>query len=440
MQYNMALSTQPYKGARDFYPEDKRLQSFIFKKMQSACERFGYEAYDAPILEPTELYLSKGNQEIIQEQTYSFTDRGGRSVTMRTEMTPSVSRMVAGRRQELGYPLRWYSIPQCWRYERTQRGRGREFYQLNVDIFGVVDLTAEHEIIMLADELMKSFKAKPDMYTIKINSRRLMKHLFSDVLKLDQTAQATMGRLIDGMHKIERAEFKAQTDMILSPSSRDSGASGLLQAFLSADGVESLPEELQHHDSLTSLKKLLSMLRASGIHNVVFDPTLMRGFDYYTDVVFEVFDTNPDNNRSMFGGGRYDSLVASFGVEPVPTVGFGMGDLTFVNFLDGHGILPNPKTQTEVYAIMLGDVYDEALLVVEQLRNMGVRVAFDFTNRKIDKMIKTADKKLIPYVLFIGENELNDDQYGLKHLDSGEEERHGIDRLVSIIKDRRHRL
>ncbi|CAN5629640.1 histidine--tRNA ligase [soil metagenome] len=436
----MALSTQPYKGARDFYPEEKRMQSFMFKKMIAVCERFGYEAYDAPILEPTELYLSKGNEEIIQDQTYSFTDRGGRNVTMRTEMTPSVSRMVAGKRQQLVYPLRWYSIPQCWRYERMQRGRGREFYQLNVDIFGSDDLFAEQEIIMLANEVMKSFKAKPDMYTIKINSRRLMNHLFTTLLHLDETTQATLSRLIDKMHKMDHAEFIAQSDMILTPSARDNGGSQLLQAFLSAEDIQSLPEQLAGNDSLTTLQELMHRLDKNGIRNVVFDPTLMRGFDYYTDIVFEVFDTNPDNNRSMFGGGRYDGLVASFGAEPLPTVGFGMGDLTLMNFLEGHGILPQPKTTTEVYTIMLGDVYDEALAVVEQLRDMGVRVAFDFTNRKIDKMIKAADKKSIPYVLFIGEDELNNDQYALKHLESGEEERHGVDRLVSIIKDRRKQL
>ena len=153
----MTLSTQSYKGARDFYPEDKRLQKYIFSKMREVCEQFGYEEYDAPILEPTELFLAKGNQEIIDEQTYTFDDRGQRSVTVRTEMTPSVSRMVAGRRQELAYPVRWYSIPELWRYERMQRGRLRQFWQLNVDIFGIDGVEAEHELIVLADAILKGY-------------------------------------------------------------------------------------------------------------------------------------------------------------------------------------------------------------------------------------------------------------------------------------------
>ena len=180
----MTLSTQPYKGARDFYPEDKRLQKYMFAKMREVAERFGYEEYDAPILEPTDLYLSKGNQEIIDEQTYTFTDRGGRSVTIRTEMTPTVSRMVAGRRQELPYPIRWYSIPNLWRYERTQRGRLREFWQPNFDIFGMEGVEADHEIVLLADQLMKSFGARTDMYVIQLSSRKLVDELFGNYLGL----------------------------------------------------------------------------------------------------------------------------------------------------------------------------------------------------------------------------------------------------------------
>src|SRR6202171_4116343 len=155
----MALSTQPYKGARDFYPEDKRLQKYIFDVMRQVAERFGYEEYDAPILEPLDIYLAKTGEEIVNEQTYSFEDRGGRQVAIRPKMTPSVSRMVAGKRQELAYPLRWYSIPNLWRYEQPQRGRLREHWQLNVDLFGEAGIAADHEIILIADQVLKVFRA-----------------------------------------------------------------------------------------------------------------------------------------------------------------------------------------------------------------------------------------------------------------------------------------
>src|ERR1700712_1652139 len=168
----MALSTQPYKGARDFYPEDKRLQKYLFGTLRTVAERFGYEEYEAPILEPLEIYLAKSGEEIVNEQTYSFEDRGGRKVVIRPEMTPTVSRMVAAKRQELAYPLRWYSIPNLWRYERPQAGRLREHWQLNVDLFGVSNISADHELIMVADSILKAFGASADSYVIRLSSRQ----------------------------------------------------------------------------------------------------------------------------------------------------------------------------------------------------------------------------------------------------------------------------
>jgi len=416
----MALSTQPYKGARDFYPEDKRIQKYMFKTIRKVVQRFGYEEYDAPFLEPTELYASKTSDEIVNEQTYSFTDRGDRSVTIRTEMTPSVSRMVAAKRQELAYPLRWYSIPNLWRYERPQRGRLREFFQPNVDIFGVDGIEADHEIILIADTVMQAFKAKRDMYTIKLNSRQLMDGLLADYLGLDQVQVRTMAQLIDRMHKMDYAEFV-----------------GLVDGVLKVGSLDELPEPLHAHPSVNQLRTLMEMLEASGVSNFIFDPTLMRGFDYYTDIVFEVFDNHPDNNRAMYGGGRYNGLIAAFGVEPVPSVGFAMGDVTLQNFLESHELMPKLHTETDVYVILIGDVYLKAQKALKELRDAGVKIAIDITGRKPDKQIKTAVKKGIHYALFIGDRELESEQYVLKNLMTGADEQHGINRTVSIVKDYR---
>ena len=434
----MALSTQSYKGARDFYPEDKRLQSYMFDTMRRVCEEFGYEPYDAPILEPTDLYLAKGNQEIIDEQTYTFMDRGNRSVTIRTEMTPTVSRMVAARRQELAYPLRWYSIPNLWRYERTQRGRLREFWQLNVDLFGVQGVEADHEIIVVADRIMKSYGAKPDMYTVKVNSRKLSTWLFQEYLGLGETQQETIVRLIDRMHKMEQDSFLAQADALLTPSQRESGTLEKLQQLLGAKKLGDLPNGAEQLPSVMELKQLSDLLDEAKVTNVEFDVTLMRGFDYYTDIVFEVFDKHPDNNRSMFGGGRYDGLVAQFGVEPVPTVGFGMGDVTLQNFLESHGLLPELYPETDAYVILLGDnTYSRAQKTLDAWRSEGLRLAVDTTGRKLDKQIKTAVKKGINHAIFIGEAELADDRYKLKNLNTGEEETHSLERIVAILRDSR---
>jgi len=434
----MALSTQPYKGARDFYPEDKRLQKYMFSKMREVCERFGYEEYDAPILEPTELYLSKGNQEIIDEQTYTFTDRGGRSVTIRTEMTPTVSRMVAGKRQELAYPVRWYSIPNLWRYERTQRGRLREFWQLNVDVFGIDGPEAEHEIILVADRIMKAYGAKAEMYVIQVSSRKLVDELFGGYLGLDKTQTETLIRLIDRMKKMPYESFVAQADAILTPSQRDETTLDRLLQLLKVRRIEDLPAGFESKPSVLRLRQLMDMLRDSRVKNCVFDITLMRGFDYYTDIVFEVSDTDPENNRSMFGGGRYDGLVGVFGVEPVATVGFGMGDVTLQNFLESHGLLPQLRPETDAYVALASEnVYERAQHLLGDLREMGLNLAVDTTGRKLDKQIKSAVKKGLRYAIFIGEAELANERLRLRNLSDGSEEVHGLQRIVSIVKDYR---
>jgi histidyl-tRNA synthetase len=183
----------------------------------------------------------------------------------------------------------------------------------------------------------------------------------------------------------------------------------------------------------------MDMLTESRVTNAKFDITLMRGFDYYTDIVFEVVDTNPDNNRSMFGGGRYDGLVGMFGVDPVATVGFGMGDVTLQNFLESHDLLPHLYPETDAYVILIGDnMYEKSQHVLAELREMGLNIAVDTTGRKLEKQIKTAVKKGLHYAIFIGETELADNQYKLRNLADSTEESHGLQRIVSIVKDRRH--
>lgn len=434
----MALSTQPYKGARDFYPEDKRIQKYMFDVLRKTVEKFGYEEYDAPILEPLELYMAKTGEEIVNEQTYAFEDRSGRKVAIRPEMTPTVSRMVAAKRQELAYPLRWYSIPNLWRYERPQRGRLREHWQLNVDLFGLSGVEADYEIILVADSIFQAFHAKRNMYTIKVNSRQLTNYILHDYIGLDSVQTYSVSKLIDRMHKIERTDFVVQLDALCTPSQRDAGLVEKLLAVLDAKNTASLPEQVQHHASIAQLKALMHLLEQAGVTNIEFDVSLMRGFDYYTDIIFEIFDTHPDNNRAMMGGGRYDGLVGLFGVEPVPTVGFGFGDVTLQNFLELHELLPKLSSVTNLYVVLVGNVFREAQKPIAALRAGGLNVAVDTSGRKIGAQIQTAEKKGIHYVLFIGEREIAEEQYMLKNLHTGAEEKHGISRLITMVKDYRH--
>lgn len=433
----MVLSTQPYKGTRDFYPEDKRIQNYIFSIWRQVAERYGYEDYSAPILEPLEIYAAKTGQEIVNEQTYQFTDRGGRHVAIRPEMTPSVSRMVAARRQELAYPVRWYSIANFMRYERPQRGREREFWQLNADIFGVATLDAEVEIICMADDLMKAFGARPDMYSIKINSRRLINFMMSEYLELDVIQAQLMIKLFDRKDKISVEEFREQA---VSLFDEDKAAAGLrkIAKLLTAKSMGELPPEILSSSAITEVQTLFTLLREHGVKSVTFDSTLMRGLDYYTDIVFEVYDTDPQNGRSLFGGGRYDGLIGLFGVEPLQAVGFAPGATTMQDFLQTHNLLPKLHTSTEVYIVVLGDTLKGAQKLARQLREEGVNTELDITERKIDKQIKTAVKKGVPFLLFVGQQELDEEVYTLKDVSQETEQKLSFERVVAAIKDYRH--
>jgi histidyl-tRNA synthetase len=431
------LSTQPYRGTRDFYPEDKRVQNYIFQTWRTVAERFGYEDYNAPMLEPFELFAAKSGQDLINDETYQFTDRGGRNVVIRPEMTPSVSRMVAAKRQELAYPVRWYSIANFMRYERPQRGREREFWQLNTDIFGVDTLDAEAEIITMADTIMQAFGANHKMYTIKVNSRKLINFVMAEYLGLDVIQSSLMIKLFDKKEKITHEEFRDKAADIFD---EDKSKEGLkkIATLLSAKTMSELPKQLLDSSAVQEVQYLFTLLKEHGVSNAVFDIALMRGFDYYTGIVFEVFDNHPDNRRAMFGGGRYDGLVGLFGVDPIPTVGMAPGETTMEDFLRSHDLLPKFDSTTEVYLVVLGNALKGAQKLAMKLRNEGVNVEVDITGRKLDKQIKTAVKKKIPFMLFVGEKELSEEIYPLKDVAKEQEQKLSLERVIVEIKDYRN--
>ncbi len=331
------LDTNPYKGVRDFYPEDLRFRKWLFKKLRFVVEQYGYVEYDASILEPAELYEAKSGEEIVNEQTYTFIDKGERRVTLRPEMTPTVARMVAGKRRELGFPLRWYSIPNLFRYEAPQKGRLREHYQLNVDIFGDNTINADVEIISIAYKIMKTLGAKDEDFEIRISN-------------------------LSG--------------------SKDEG--------------------------------LINILKEKGIANTVFDPSLKRGQAYYTGNVFEVFDTNPENKRSLFGGGRYDNLLDLFGEEKMSAVGFGMGDVTVRDFLETHGLMPELKNETNIALLSFGNT--DVSSVADTLRDAGLNIAVDNTEKDISDKKRNAEKNNIPFYIVVGENEITSGKFELKNI------------------------
>lgn len=399
---------EPYKGVRDFYPEEWAFLTFIFATCRSVAQRFGYVEYGASILEPAELYKAKGNEneEIVNEQTYTFTDRGEREVTLRPEMTPTVARMVAAKRRELGFPLRLFSIPNLFRYERPQRGRLREHWQLNVDLFGSHSPAADAEIISVAHFLMLAFGAKETDFEIRIGSRA---HLDTLIQKHGLSAETSKKflTLLDKKTKISKEEFNTTLQELEIP----------LEADTPADA-----------------QVVLDNLAARGVTNARFDPSIVRGFDYYTGVVFEVYDTHPENNRALFGGGRYDNLTALFDDEPITGVGFGMGDVTIRDFLAVRNLLPPYIPTTKVYiAVTNADIVARVQPLVDELRAAGTPVALDFGEKKLADQIKTASKHQIPYLLVIGDDELSSDTYAVRDMKTGEEKKLSRAALISYL-------
>jgi len=407
------------------------VQNFITNTMREAAESFGYVEYNASVLEPSEIYEAKSGEEIVNEQTYTFIDRGDRSVTLRPEMTPTVARMVAGRRKELAFPVRWYSIPNLFRYERPQRGRLREHWQLNCDLFGVTDPAGDAEVIALAAHVLTHFGADNSMFEIRVNHRNLLDTLFRDVLELSETATYQLSKLIDRKDKMASEAFAEEAQGIIGEKSES-----LVRLLSASDlgGFLAISEELKQSTGAAELKSVLEHLKANGITNVSFSPTLVRGFDYYTGTVFEIFDTSPENNRSITGGGRYDGLVDLFGVEPVPAVGFGMGDVTVRDFLSGHNLTPAYTSPVDVYLVSISpEMLPHSEGLARYLREKGLSVAVDLSGRKVGDQIKTADKQGAPFVIVVGDEEVASGTFKLKHLGTGEEKAVSRDQIADTV-------
>ena len=403
-----ALPTDQYKGVRDFYPEDWAKMTALFGTLRKVLAAWGYEEYNASPLERAELYEAKTSEEIVGEQTYTFMDRGDRRVTLRPEMTPTLARMIAARRRELPLPARWFSVPNVFRYERPQKGRLREHYQLNVDLVGSSSPEADMEIIRIAAELLKAFGATESDFIIRLNSRTLLT-LACAAAGLKGEATHAYLRLLDKKSRMTREAFDAAR-----------------AAITSKDPLAIIENVGEAPAAAAEKKKLLDMVETlgrRGVGNVVFDPTLARGFDYYTGMVFEIFDRNPANPRSLFGGGRFDKLVALFGGEAIPAVGFGMGDVTLADFLETHGLAPEAeggRPQLYIGTPSSNDI-PGAQAFAETLRAKGSRVFVNLTDRSLGDQIKDAVKRGIPYFMAYGADEAKSGTARLKTLATGEE-------------------
>ena len=408
------LSTQPYKGARDFYPADMAMQNYIFTTWKKVCESFGYEEYNFPILEPFELFAAKTGEEIINQQLFTFEDRAGRKLAVRPEITPGTVRMLAARYKQLSRPVRWFMIGTNWRYEQPQKGRGREFNQLEVNIFGTKSVTADFEIFQIIISIMKAFGADETMFEVLISDRRLVQTLLTQTLKLSDGIADKVRQIMDKKAKLSASDFEAS----LAQCGLTQKQIAQINAFMNSS-ISTLSD---------TITKLFELLEQAGLAKYCkFDPSIIRGFDYSDGLVYEVYDKISNNRRSLFGGERFDKLIQIFGDYDLPATGFAMGDITLLEFLQGWNLLPALDTTSD-YLITLwpqeSSKYTKAVTgIATQLRAQGKKVeVWPEENTELSKQLKYADKKGVKKVIIVGEKELAEGTMTIKDMESQTQE------------------
>ena len=410
------LPTSNYKGTRDFYPEDMEFRNWMFSTMKKVVMGYGYKEYDAPILESIDLYRAKSGQEIVEKQLYDFIDKGDRHVVIRPEMTPTLARMVAARLRELPKPIRWFSIPNLWRYEAPGHGRLREHWQLNVDIFGVNSIHAEVEIISLACDILFAFGAPKDSFRVKFSHRGILSSFLKTTLSLPPEKEQAVAKILDKKNKISSQEFEDSLKEILdNPSIQIPKIYKYLGSSVETLGVmDGIAKE-----PVFAIQEFAEKTKILGLSDSLeFDPSIIRGFDYYTGFIFEIFDTDKENKRSLYGGGRYDNLIGLFSSESLSGIGFGLGDVTLENFLKSHKLVPNFNQHKSIYIPLLQDAFiSEVLNTARDIRSGGINceISLDGT-QKLGKQIPSAEKKGYRYLLLLGEDEINNKTAILKDL------------------------
>lgn len=431
----MALSKKPYKGCRDFFPKDMRFRNYIFDIMEKTCESFAYEPYDGPLLEEVKLYLAKSGEELIGDQIYDFTDKGNRHVAIRPEMTPTVARMAAQVHREIVKPFRWYSISNFMRYEKPQRGRVREFTQLNIDVFGAPDAIAAYEVVDVACTLLKNYGADQKMFSIQINDRVVVDAVFKNILKLEEEQSLKLYKVIDKSKKVTTEALDKMIGEVIS----DENTILNFKKYLNLSSFEDLILFLKEYNLEEKASNFISFndkIKDSNIKEYInFDPTIVRGLDYYTGIVFEIFDKHPDNRRAIAGGGAYANLLQIFNEQPLAGIGFGLGDVTLKDFLESHSLLPDLTKPSHDLMIAYFDEESEAtaLKLASTLRTEGVKVDLSLGVMRFKKVFKTAEQRNHTMLAMIGENERKDGVVQLKNLKTKDQKNIELESIKEII-------
>jgi histidyl-tRNA synthetase len=425
------MSTGPLPGFRDFYPEQYAERAFIQTTWRSVADRYGFAEYDGPPLESTELYTRKSGDEIVG-QLYNFTDKGGREVALRPEMTPTLARMVAARANALPKPVRWFAIPQLFRYERAQRGRLREHFQLNVDIVGEADVRADAELVACAVDMLRAFGLTHDDIVVRFSDRRLLNALLNYfVLAPDQ--YAAVYAVFD---KIHRAPIDESKSRLVAAGVPVNAADQLIElarhGTMSGERLEDIGERLNIPDVERLVRyqqEVGGLLGDSSDKWLSLDLSIVRGLAYYTGIVFEIFDRKGEL-RAVCGGGRYDGLLAAIGGTDLPALGFGMGDVVLAELLRDRGLMPAVHPTLDFWVAGDDAAIQYVLQVAGRLRRKGHRVEYALRTQSLNAQLKAADRAKARFFAIVRAEMPATERILVRRLSDNAEQIMGIEQLI----------
>jgi histidyl-tRNA synthetase len=406
------------KGFRDFYPGEMAARREMADTMEAAARRYGFREVGTPALERTQMYVDKSGEEIVDE-LYAFEDKGGREVTLTPELTPTVARMVVAKGQELSKPIKWMSTRPFWRYEQVQQGRFREFYQTNVDIFGSAEPSADAEILAFAADAVTDLGLTADDFEFRVSHRDILGGLLEAFDADVDTREAI--RAVDKSAKIEREEYLA----LLTDAGLSWNQAERVEELLASEDLDALVEFAGTERVTAAVENLQNVLAATEDFGVREYCTLSletaRGLDYYTGVVFECFDSTGEVSRAVFGGGRYDDLIESFGGQPTPAVGVAPGHAPLQLLCQRAGVWPEEELTTDYYLLTVGDTRSVAARIARDLRASGNVVEMDVADRSFGAQMGYADGINAETVVIVGEQDLANDEVTVKDMASGEQ-------------------
>ena len=442
------FSTKPLRGMKDYYPPDLREINWIIDIIRDVAELYSYEEFESPILEPIEIFAAKSSDELVNEQSFIVEKKKGEKLILIPELTPSLARMITAKSQELKKPIRWFSVPTCYRYERPQKGRRREFKQINMDILGENALYAELEIFNAVVDIFLEFGATSDQFQIFYNNRRFIDSVCELILNVPKEKLKLVYKVLDKFDKLEESEFEK---FVLDSFQDETVIQGIFKLKESTsledllNKFEDVPEELYSSRGYVELVNFNLLLSEANITEYcTFSSSVVRGLDYYTGIVFEVFDTGKDNNRSIFGGGRYDDLLSIFSDEKISGIGFGMGVLMFSLFLKTYNLIPEEIKEKDysdtIYIASINEnVSDYALKIARMVRDEDFPCIIDYRFKNLKNQLKKANELGVLIALIIGPKEAENLKVSIKNMAAEEQSTIDIgdliDKIYNIIEE-----